>query len=367
MVRKHLIFGAALAAGIAAVSGANAQSYGAAPVYYGGSYPQGGYPQGSYSQGGCTSACGVAGPVGYGQGQVTNESYPNAVPGQCFTKMLTPEVTEPFAEHVLVSPEKTELRVIPGETRFEEKSVLVKEETVELVTLPATYRTVTEIITVRAGYSRTESVPAVYDTVTEQVKLREGFVTWRPGSAVAGYAPGAANSYRPAPLSRSPDGYGAKGVVENNPAYGGMTTKQLPTGEVLCLVEVPAEYRTITKQVLRTPARTVEVPVPPETRVITRQVVDQPAHVEKHVIPAVYQNVRITLHAPDVTQPIAVPPVYRDVIRSRVVSPSHFEWKQIDCRTDVVHADSYGPPVYAPPQTYGAPTYAPPVPYGERG
>jgi len=134
-----------------------------------------------------------------------------------------------------------------------------------------------------------------------------------------------------------------------------MTTKQLPTGEVLCLVEVPPEYKTITKQVLRTPARTFDAPVPAETRVITRQVVDQPSHVERRVIPAVYETVQVTVRAPDITQPVVFPAVYRDYVRSRVGSPSHFEWKQIDCRTGVVHTSAYGASYPQPQaQSYGA-------------
>ena len=312
--------------------------------------------------------CGTPGPVGFGPGQTTNEDYPpNAAPGQCFTKVLVPEQTEAVAEHVLVSPEKTELRVIPGVCHMEDKSVLVKEESVQLITIPATFRTGSETVVVKPGYTRTETVPATYDTVTEQVKVKDGYTAWRPGATVAGYAPGAANSYG----SRPPGVYG-QGVIDHNPAYGGMTTRVLPTGEVLCLVEVPPEYRTITRQVLRTPARTVEIPVPPETRIVTRQVVDVPAHVEKRVIPAVFENVKIKICTGDSTQPYSIPPVYKDYTRTNIVAPSHFEWKQVDCRTDVVHsgAQSYvAPPPHhhyaPPPRVYNAPpkpVYRKPVP-----
>lgn len=330
-----------------------------------------GYGAGQCGPGGC----GTPGPVGYGPGQVTNEDYPpNAAPGQCFTKVLVPEVTTTVTEHVLVTPEKTDIKVVPGGCRMDEKSILVKEESVEYFSIPATYKTVTETVVVKPGYTRTETIPATYETVTEQVKVKDGYTAWRPGATVAGYAPGAANSYGAAPTSRPPGTYGA-GVIEHNPSYGGMTTKVLPTGEVLCLVEVPPEYKTITKQVLKTPARTVEIPVPPETRVITRQVVDQPAHVEKKIIPAVYDHVKIKVCAPDTTQPVVTPAVYNDYTKIKVVTPSRFEWKQVDCRTDVVHADTYGAPhpTYTPPaKTYGeAPPpppkhYTPPVKtYGE--
>ena len=337
------------AAGIALMAGAaSAQTYGQAGGYDAAPGPCG------------PSSCGAPGPLGFGPGQVANESYPaNAVPGQCFTKMLEPEVTEPVTEHVLVSPEKTELRVIPGSTTWEEKSVLVKEQSVELVTVPATFRTETETMVVTPAHTRTETIPATYDTVIEQVKVKEGYITWRPGAAVAGYAPGAANTYSAAPTSRPP-GVSGQGVIEHNPAYGGMTTRQLPTGEVLCLVEVPPEYKTITKQVLRTPARAEEIPVPAETRVVTRQVIDVPAHVEKRVAPPVYETVHVQVHGPDITQPYTVPPVYRDYVKVRLVAPSRFVWKQIDCQTEVAHGAYGAPPMYQPqayPPTYGQQPY----------
>ena len=300
----------------------------------------GGMGYGGVAPGQCgPGGCGTPGPVGFGPGQVTNEDYPpNAAPGQCFTKILVPEVTEAFTETVVVSPEKTDIKVIPGESRTEQKSVLVKEESVEYFTVQATYRTVSETIVVKEGYTRTETIPATYETVTEQVKVKDGFTAWRPGSTVAGYAPGSANTYGSGQTSR-PSGVYGQGVIEGNPALRRSAHAGFcPTGEVLCLVEVPPEYKTITKQVLKTPARTVEIPVPPETRVVTRQVVDQAAHVEKKIIPAVYDTVTIKVRGPDQTQPFTIPAVTNTYTKVKVVSPSRFEWKQVDCKTEVVHA-----------------------------
>ncbi len=317
--------------------------------------------------------CGTPGPVGYGPGQVTNEDYPpNAAPGQCFTKILVPEVTEAYTQQVVISPEKTDIKVIPGECRLEEKSILQKEESVEYFSIPASYKTVSETVVVKPGYTRTETIPATYETITEQVKVKDGFTAWRPGSTVAGYAPGSANTYGSGQTSR-PDGVYGHGVIEHNPAYGGLPTRVLPTGEVLCLVEVPPEFKTITKQVLKTPARIIDIPVPPETRVITRQVVDTPARVEKKIIPAIYGTVKIKICTPDSTRPYTIPAVFDNYTKIKIVSPSRFEWKQVDCRTEVVHAGGYGEHLPPPPvRSYGETPpppphhYTPPVKtYGE--
>ena len=346
-MREFILLGGASALAIA-LAGTAAQA-GETAMGYGGVAP------GQCGPGGC----GTPGPVGFGPGQVTNEDYPpNAAPGQCFTKVLVPEVTEAFNETVTVSPEKTDIRVIPGETRTEQKSVLVKEESVDYFSIPATYKTVSETVVVKPGYTRTETIPATYETTTEQVKVKDGFTAWRPGSTVAGYAPGSANTYGSGETSK-PEGTYGRGVIEHNPAYGGLPTRVLPTGEVLCLVEVPPEYKTITKQVLKTPARTIEIPVPPETRILTRQVVDTPARVEKKIIPAVYDTVTIKVRGPDVTQPYNTPAVTDTYTKIRVVTPSRFEWKQVDCKTEVVHAEGYGGEEMSPPSpSYGTPSSA---------
>ncbi len=297
---------------------------------------------------------GGGGPIGYGPGAPTSEDYPaNAQPGQCFAKVLVPEVTETFTEQVLVSPEKTITHVVPGECGFEDKTVVVREPAFEYITVPATYRTVTETVVVRPGGAHTETIPPVYETVSEQILVREGYTVWRPGSTVAGYA--GAGSYGgngPGYVAPPPSAYAGTGAAPN-PAYGGFPTKVLATGEVLCLVAVPAEYKTITKQVLKVPGRTVDVPYPPETTEVSRQVVDVPAHVEKREIPGETKILKIKVCRPDQTTAETIPPEYKTVTKIKTVTPSRFEWKTVDCKTDVAHDVRGG---YSPPPTgYAAP------------
>ena len=58
------------------------------------------------------------------------------------------------------------------------------------------------------------------------------------------------------------------------------------TGEILCRVLIPAKYKTITKQVVVTPARTVERPIPAVTKQITKRVVDRESTTREIPIPA---------------------------------------------------------------------------------
>ena len=84
--------------------------------------------------------------------------------------------------------------------------------------------------------------------MTEQVLVRSGYRAWRPGTSASGY-----------------------GTASYGAAYDGSATRVLPTGEVLCLIEVPPEYRAVTRQVLRTPEHVVQIAYPAEMGLVSRQ------------------------------------------------------------------------------------------------
>ena len=259
---------------------------------------------------------------------------PNAEPGKCYEKVLIPQQYESYSEQIIDIPGRTETRVIPAVYGEELREVIVREERTEFITVPATYKTITETVVIRPGSVRTETIPAVYETITERVLVREAHTEWRRGVP---------------PEQRLGEAY---------------KTKVLATGEVLCLVEVPAEYSMVTRQVLKSPPRTVQVQVPAETQVVTRQVIDQQARVEKRVIPAEYRSVKVrVVVTPERIETYTVPPVYKTVIKQRMVSDTRFEWRVVVCN----HEASPPPPRYNPPAPKAPASYqtpAAPIPYG---
>lgn len=227
---------------------------------------------------------------------------PDPQPGRCYERVLTPGRYEDVTEQVLDCPARTERRIVPAVYRDEVRQELVRPERVETLTVPATYRTVTETVVVRPASWREVTVPAQYETVTERVLVREAHYEWRRGVLV---------DQRP-----------------TDPAY----TRVTPTGEVVCYVLVPDEYREVTRQVLRTPAHTERVAVPAQTRLVTRQVVDCPAHEERRVIPAEYRTVRTrVLVTAEHVETWTVPAVYRTVTSRRLVSQGGYAWRVVRC------------------------------------
>lgn len=267
---------------------------------------------------------------------------PNAEPGKCYQKVLIPQVFESYTEQIVDKPGRTETRVIPAVYGMQTKQVIIREERVEYITIPATYKTITETVVIKPASTRTVTIPAVYKTITEQVLVKEAHTEWH------------------------------RGIPAKDIAAYGYQTKVTPTGEVLCLIMVPAEYATVTRQVLVTPEQTKIIDIPAETQVVTKQVIDQEARVEKRVIPAEYGTVQVrVIVTPERVETYDIPPTYKVVTKQRMVSDNRFEWRVIDCKDGYpIEPPPGGYPVPgvtkypagSPPPSYGSPPpkYSPP-------
>jgi hypothetical protein len=238
---------------------------------------------------------------------------PNAVPGHCYQHVMVPAVTEDYQERVVDTPEHTATRTIPAVYDFVDKRVLVREGHIDRTLVPPTYRTVTETEVIRPETTRTEVIPARYDTVTERVMVQGAHTEWRRG-------------------------------------YGPVSDPDMPRvhvdRDILCLIDVPAEYRLETRRVLISPERTTRTTIPEEVRVRTREVIDQPEHEITREVPPIYSTVkeRVVVQ-PERVETYTVPATYRMITKTRVVAPGHYEWREYACR-DVRHPMHHArPPV----------------------
>ncbi len=241
---------------------------------------------------------------------------PSANPGECFARVLIPETTEVVTEQVVDRPESTEVKVIPATYGTETQQVLVKEETVKYNVIPATYETVTEQVIIEPERTETVVVPARFETYTEQVLVREAYSTWKPGAGLFG---------------RGSAGTGSVTAGANN---GGVAT-----GELLCRVEVPAQYETVTRTRLAQPETTETNVIPAKYGTVTRQVVAQPPQVVEEVIPAVYDTITIrTELTPATTETIVIPATYKTIDKRVVTGAGGLEWREVLCDTNASSA-----------------------------
>jgi hypothetical protein len=224
---------------------------------------------------------------------------PNAKPGECFARVLIPAKYELQKEQVLAKEASENVTVIPAKYSTVTKKVLVKEAGERLVAIPATYKKVTEKVLVREASERLTTVPATYETIREKILVKDAHTAWKRG----------------------------RGPIEklNN-----------LTGEILCLVNVPAQYRTITKRVLKTPATTKSVPIPAKYKTVTRTVLDQPATTRVVPIPGVYKTVKVReLAEPASVKRSLIPERYQTITKKVKVSDAELKWQSVLCKTNM--------------------------------
>jgi hypothetical protein len=224
---------------------------------------------------------------------------PDAKPGQCYTRLFVPPQYQSQQQELIAVDSSDHLEVTQPQFEWVEEQVLVKEESEQIEVIPASYKTVTEEVMVKPAWQELEVLPAEFETVEEQVLVREAYTTWKKG----------------------------RGPVEKLDAS---------TGEIMCLVEVPAEYQTIKRRKLKTPPTTRVIEHPAEYQTVKKQVVDKPAETRVTKTPAKYTTVKVQKQvAPAKTETVRVPEELVTVERTVKVSDGRVEWRQILCETNM--------------------------------
>lgn len=223
---------------------------------------------------------------------------PNAQPGECYARVFIPPTYKTEEEQVLLSDASERVEVVPARYEWVEEQVLVKEASERLEVIPATYEWVEEQVLVKAAGKRVEVVPPTYETVTEQVLDKPEHTMWKKGTG---------------PISKLDES----------------------TGEIMCLVTVPASYKTITKQVLVEKGGTREIEIPAEYKTVKKKIMKTPPTTTKIEIPAEYKTVKVKQMAePPKTSVVPIPAKYGTVAKRIQTTEGHIEWRPVLCRTN---------------------------------
>ncbi len=253
--------------------------------------------------------------------------------GKCYAKCLIPAkyetvtvpvVTRQASSNVTITPatfkDESE-QILSQESRkvftatsakFEKanNNLLAKEGYTVYKIVPATFETVTEKILVKEAYKVTKIIPATYKTETFQKMVKPGYTTY---------------AKRPAKYKTETE------TIETSPASTKWVKKR--SGDnclsadpndcmIWCLVEVPATYKTVQKQVkvgcedgwtMRGDDCVKATNVDPVYKTYTKKVIDTPARVEYTEVPAQYKTrtyQKVATPARVEEQKIA--PVYKD-------------------------------------------------------
>ena len=206
-------------------------------------------------------------------------------------------------ERILVRPEVLQYVPVTLPTKQVPEQRLRAAATTKVIPTPAIMETAVVPVEVRPASIRREAIPAAYEVVTEQVKVSEPYREWRRGRAwvgqahevvpVRGFVVDPTGQFKGYPVAGRTLVPAATGGVSRGVIDAGITPADNSNLEddVWCLVEVPAQYQTVTRQVLRAPATVSDVQVPAEYKNVTRQAVVREAGVRTEHVPAVYQSV----------------------------------------------------------------------------
>ena len=224
---------------------------------------------------------------------------PDAKAGQCFARVIIPAEYKEISEKVLKKGESETVKIIPAQFAEVEEKVLVREPTKKLEIVPATFETVEEKVMIKPEAKKLEEVPAEYETITEQVLEKPARTVWKKGT-------------------------------------GPVQKVDHATGDIMCLVEEPAVYKTVTREVLKTAPTTRELVIPAEYKTIKKKVVKQPETVREIEVPGEYQTIPVTkIVSPPREERAAIPAEYQEVVRKEKLTEQRIEWRQIMCETNI--------------------------------
>lgn len=184
---------------------------------------------------------------------------PNPRPGECYARVI-----------------------IPAKYNTTTKRVLKREASERIEIIPAKYAPSTERILVKPASTRLVEVPAEYKTVSERVLDKPAYTEWKRSTG-KGVGIGSASGSG-----------GAAAQIERFGDQKVVATRVEDTGEVMCLVEVPATYKTVNKTVLVKPATVREIEIPAEYKTIETMKLVQPASERRIAIPEEYDTVTLT-------------------------------------------------------------------------
>ena len=214
-------------------------------------------------------------------------SVPVTIKAASMRVQFTPATFADASEQILSQEGRKDYSAVAAKFEKASKQVLVKDSYKVLKVIPAKFETVTEKVLVKEAYKVAKVIPATYKTETFQKMVKPGYTTYQK---------------RPAKYTTETE------TIEVSPASSKWVKKK--SGDnclsadpedcmIWCLVEVPAQYRTVTKKVkvgcddgwmMKGDDCVKATTVDPVYKTYTKRVIDSPSRVEYTDVPAQYKS-----------------------------------------------------------------------------
>lgn len=230
---------------------------------------------------------------------------PSAKPGECYVNLHTKPVTEEATQQVLKRAASQKIDIVPATYATGEETVLVKPAGTRLEVVPAVYEPAEEQVLVKPAGKRLVPVEAVYEDKSEQVLVSAASTYWKRSTVAEAASSGSSQQVA------GDDGY------------------------VMCLIEKPAVYKTVTNKVMVKGPSTREEEIPAEYATVRKTVLKTPATTREVAVPAEYAKLKTTkLVSPATEKLTEIPAEYDTVTSTKTVSAGSWEWRQILCATN---------------------------------
>ena len=263
---------------------------------------------------------------------------PNAKAGECYAKVVVPAKYKTIEERVLVQEASHKISIVPAKYKWIDEKVEITPASKKLKTIPATFKKVTEIIEVRPATQswkvslkrnaapvskeilvaaklkgvdldntspktcyKEYFIPEAYKTVAKEIILQKE--STRTKIIPAKYEM-VEKTIEVTPASQKtitiPATYGfteEKVLIEKEKTVwkkGVNPAQKLDgaTGEIMCLVKIPAKYKTIKKKVVNTTATTKIIAIAAVSKTIKVKKLVSPAKTETINIPEVKSSIQ---------------------------------------------------------------------------
>lgn len=210
----------------------------------------------------------------------------NPEPGKCYVRCTTPDVYVNETVTITVKPAYKVLRTVPATFKTVTERVLVKEEGKKLTVIPAKWGTETVSYVSKEGGNAISVIPASFSPGTETIEVKPAYAQWELGAPAPDCASGNPDDCRywcykgyPAEFTTVSTQVLSNDASTTSSALASKSssyTKRVMLEPARVVEEIiPAEYAEITKTVLDSDAATVEDIIPAETRTVTREVLKE--------------------------------------------------------------------------------------------
>ncbi len=259
--------------------------------------------------------------------------------GQCYNEYYQPAKFETKTEKLLKTAAAEEITTTEPQFEWAEEKVLVKEASEKIIEIPAEYDVITEKVLESPAYTTWKNgrgmneridnatgeimclveIPAKYATIEKRVLKT-------PATVKKIEIPAEYNTVRvqklvkPSAESRKPIEAEYQSVAKRvkisdakvSWELAGMSGNGEPTGRTFCLAEVPAKFKTVSKEVVK-----------------------EPATISKVSVPATFKTIRMKKLVSAATEKrIPIPAKYKIVAKESKVSDARLEWQQVLCETN---------------------------------